>query len=75
MRKPIMFKDVSNRNLDKVPLVDLYCFSSPCGQDGNGFTANDGSLVLDCLRYVCVKRPLMVVCENAPLLFTDEQCS
>ena len=66
-----VFEDITNRDLDATPEVDLYVAGVPCqpwaaGGCHGGLEDPRGRLWVCALKYVTTRRPKAVVLENVP---------
>lgn len=74
----IMFEDVTTRNNDEAPVVDIYFAGFPCqafSTAGNslGFEDIRGTIFFNCADYIRKKKPKVFVLENVPGLLYHEK--
>jgi len=75
----IIFGDITNREMSKVPDIDLYVCGFPCqpfSQAGNrkGFDDNRGNVFFSCLDVIKNKKPKYFILENVKgLLWHDKR--
>ena len=74
----VRYKDITTRNNDDVPKVDLYCAGIPCltwAQGGNqeGVDGDTGGLWFNAIDYITKRTPKAVVLECAPTLLTQKK--
>ena len=71
------YRDVTTRDHDLAPKVDLYCFGAPCqpfspaGQ-GKGMTDPRSKAFSSCVSYIARKLPKCFVCENSHRLLSTK---
>lgn len=75
-RTQMYYRDVTRRNHDEAPGVDLYVFGAPCQPFspaglGSGFGDPRSSAFLSCIAYIRAKLPKCFVCENSHRLLSQ----
>lgn len=71
------YRDVTTRDHDLAPTVDLYCFGAPCqpfspAGHGKGMADPRSTAFTSCVAYIARKRPKCFVCENSHRLLSTK---
>lgn len=74
----IFYEDVTTRDNEKAPEVDLYCFGFPCQSFSlsgkrKGFDDVRGTLFFNSAEYVRLKRPKVFIAENVKGLLSHDK--
>mgnify|MGYP006921350723 CR=1 FL=1 len=74
----IFYDDVTTRDNEKAPEVDLYCFGFPCqafsiSGKRNGFDDVRGTLFFNSAEYIRLKRPKVFIAENVKGLLSHDK--